>query len=803
MTWYLKAAKQGFADAQLSIGCMFAAGHGAPQDYSQAAGWYLKAAEQGTADAQCDIGELFETGLGVLQDIVKAKEWYQKATNQGSLKAKKNLEVLERKENPTQPQPSLDKLIFHRIAIFRKTVLDFIARYNFVRIGSTSSYDDLLVTLLTPPLEQMNNEDVNATAAIAVTTIAATNRRNPPCGLVDEAVENYTPIDNPSFLPAPRGPQEYPTIEMTKASTSTMDLPWIGTSRPLSNGIRLDRVRSVSFTVMALALHITLHWPWSGISGQPFKETQTHNASSATYIIKVMMCARIIPKRWIGVQGNAAAQFNIGGMYARDQDVGTEYAEAMEWYQKTEIRNNADAMLQNGVLYNNGCGEPLDLSRAKECLEPRRIAAIPDAVLDIVVSDPLGTTDMASAGVIQPESLSPTWQREEGEETDEESIVSQEASTTAYTRRNPAYGPEDEAMDKYRCNDNPAFRPAPRAPQFIPDIESPPTSDAASDPSKGTKEVSQLIADANLGDSAAQVTLGDRYSKGEGVDQVYQTAMEWYLKAATQGNAHAQNHIGQLYDKGHGMPQDYAQAATWFLKAAEQGHSAAQITIGRMYEEGKGVPRDYSHAMNWYLKAADQGHARAQINIGFLYARGRGVPQDYSHAMHWYLKADDQGDSSAQYNIGVLFDQGRGVPRDYTQAMTWYLKAANQGLAEAQNSLGSMYEEGQGALQDYSQAAGWYLKAADQGNVNAQRYIARLFEKGQGVPQDIVKAKEWYQKAANQGSLKAKTSLEALERKENPMSLEALERKENPMQPQKPYVQKSTKKQGILRKIFQ
>ncbi|KAG0371630.1 hypothetical protein BGX24_001407, partial [Mortierella sp. AD032] len=136
-------------------------------------------------------------------------------------------------------------------------------------------------------------------------------------------------------------------------------------------------------------------------------------------------------------------------------------------------------------------------------LEPRRIAAIPDTVLDIVVSDPLGTTDMPSSGVLQQDSSSPTSQRGEGEETDKESIVSQEASTTVYTRRSPAYGPEGEAMDKYRNHDNTAFRPAPRAPQFIPVTESP-TGDVASDTSNGTKDLAQLIADANLGESAAQ-----------------------------------------------------------------------------------------------------------------------------------------------------------------------------------------------------------------------------------------------------------------------------------------------------------
>ncbi|KAK5801578.1 hypothetical protein F5H01DRAFT_384131 [Linnemannia elongata] len=102
--------------------------------------------------------------------------------------------------------------------------------------------------------------------------------------------------------------------------------------------------------------------------------------------------------------------------------------------------------------------------------------------------------------------------------------------TTDLTLRNPIYGPEEEAMEKYRNNDIPAFHPTPRAFQFILDTESP-TSDPASDTWNGTNDLAQLIADANLGDSAAQVTPGDIYSKGDGVHQDYQTAMELYFKS--------------------------------------------------------------------------------------------------------------------------------------------------------------------------------------------------------------------------------------------------------------------------------
>lgn len=47
ITWFRKAADQGFEAAQVNLGAMYANGEGTPQDYEQALFWYSKAAQQG------------------------------------------------------------------------------------------------------------------------------------------------------------------------------------------------------------------------------------------------------------------------------------------------------------------------------------------------------------------------------------------------------------------------------------------------------------------------------------------------------------------------------------------------------------------------------------------------------------------------------------------------------------------------------------------------------------------------------------------------------------------------------------
>lgn len=80
----LKAANQGFADAQLQLGKLYEEGKRVPQDYATAASWYRKAADQGNADAQQKLGSLYYYGTGVPQDYVAAVNWYKESASQGN-----------------------------------------------------------------------------------------------------------------------------------------------------------------------------------------------------------------------------------------------------------------------------------------------------------------------------------------------------------------------------------------------------------------------------------------------------------------------------------------------------------------------------------------------------------------------------------------------------------------------------------------------------------------------------------------------------------------------------------------------
>ena len=89
--WFLKAAEQGQVEGQYAMGFCFYEGLGVTQSYAEAVKWYRKAAEQGQADAQNRMGLCYHSGKGVTKDDAEAVKWYRKAAEQGYAAAQYNL----------------------------------------------------------------------------------------------------------------------------------------------------------------------------------------------------------------------------------------------------------------------------------------------------------------------------------------------------------------------------------------------------------------------------------------------------------------------------------------------------------------------------------------------------------------------------------------------------------------------------------------------------------------------------------------------------------------------------------------
>lgn len=80
--WHLKAAEQGYIDAQFSVGLMYGGGIGVEQNYIKSVEWLSKAAEHAHFEALYYLAMHYEFGEGVEQNPTKAIELYQRAAAQ-------------------------------------------------------------------------------------------------------------------------------------------------------------------------------------------------------------------------------------------------------------------------------------------------------------------------------------------------------------------------------------------------------------------------------------------------------------------------------------------------------------------------------------------------------------------------------------------------------------------------------------------------------------------------------------------------------------------------------------------------
>lgn len=86
----MRQAEAGDTNAQFRVATAYDSGQGAPRDGKEAMRWYLKAAENGHAEAQNSVG----SGLQAAKRFKEALPWYERASAQRHALATNNLAYL-------------------------------------------------------------------------------------------------------------------------------------------------------------------------------------------------------------------------------------------------------------------------------------------------------------------------------------------------------------------------------------------------------------------------------------------------------------------------------------------------------------------------------------------------------------------------------------------------------------------------------------------------------------------------------------------------------------------------------------
>ena len=204
--------------------------------------------------------------------------------------------------------------------------------------------------------------------------------------------------------------------------------------------------------------------------------------------------------------------------------------------------------------------------------------------------------------------------------------------------------------------------------------------------------------------------------------------VEAAIQTAQQGDADAQIRLGWRYIRGDGVKQDQAEAVKWFSKAAEQGHPSAQVLLSLCYSNGNGISKNPAKAQEWWYKSLDPTLATTIVAgaaattmisavglLGMLPLVGAG----------YFLRKVFGGVSGTENDNEHKIKQDN-VPQDFTQAFKVYQKTAQQGNSRAQKVLGFCYANGVGVIKDVVEAKKWFQKAAQQGDEDAKKALKAL-----------------------------------------------------------------------------
>lgn len=98
----------------------------------------------------------------------------------------------------------------------------------------------------------------------------------------------------------------------------------------------------------------------SGLSAAPADQSDDPYIKVGARIVDVSFAGTLARAQ----KGNAAAQYDLGVMYAQGQGVAQDYATAVSWFGKAADQGNAAAQSALGFMYARGQGVPQDYAAA-------------------------------------------------------------------------------------------------------------------------------------------------------------------------------------------------------------------------------------------------------------------------------------------------------------------------------------------------------------------------------------------------------------------------------------------------------
>ena len=267
-----------------------------------------------------------------------------------------------------------------------------------------------------------------------------------------------------------------------------------------------------------------------------------------------------------------------------------------------------------------------------------------------------------------------------------------------------------------------------------------------------TEAIEWYKALASGGDVTAMNAIGKLYELGDGVNQDFKTAIEWYEKAAEISDhfAFGQIKTDSQYDSlGHVFFCDdnsiYEQEIKYKFNHKKIDIADIQIfyneidselyKLAQRIENGDGLPKDISKATELYIKAAEFQHSPSMDKLAEICNQRIDTNQKI---LKWHITSEKFGRIRAMLNIATKFYE-----TDKHRALSWFLRAFFEGDPDAAILAATMLFYGDGVCKNFIHARELYdfailkyVQMSDEGNQNASENLSLILsERGQ-----------WYEK---------------------------------------------------------
>mmetsp|Transcript_102249 Transcript_102249/g.292656 ORF Transcript_102249/g.292656 Transcript_102249/m.292656 type:complete len:499 (+) Transcript_102249:615-2111(+) len=165
-------------------------------------------------------------------------------------------------------------------------------------------------------------------------------------------------------------------------------------------------------------------------------------------------------------------------------------------------------------------------------------------------------------------------------------------------------------------------------------------------PAEARKQVdeglSMLTKAADQGHLGSQSELADFYYDGDTVvAQDYTRALELYTAAADHGAGAETSmiNVGEMYKLGQGCDQSYERAAEWFAKAEALNFHQGQYAMARCFLKGQGRPVDEARAVELLKLSVAQRYPPAMVLLSDCSLKGLGMPPSYAETRRLLMQA--------------------------------------------------------------------------------------------------------------------------------------------------------------------